>query len=111
MIFLKNGLRIRSAGEEKWDAGLGGAAQAGSQFSAAGTFKGSLDQADSEKQRAFIASIVNHEFHNQAAQGVETALTGMLGRTAAYTGKIVTWDELLSSNEGWDAKIDLSKLG
>jgi len=103
--------RMSIAGEEKWDAGLGGAAQGGGQFSAAGTFKGSLDQADPEKQRAFIASIVNHEFHNQAAQGVETALTGMLGRTAAYTGKLVTWDELLSSNEGWDAKIDLSKLG
>ena len=63
------------------------------------------------KQRAFISSIVNREYHNQATQGAETALTGILGRTAAYTGKIVTWDELLSSKEDWDAKLDLSKMG
>ncbi|MGH9650998.1 MAG: Gfo/Idh/MocA family protein, partial [Terriglobales bacterium] len=102
--------RMSIAGEEKWDAGLG-SSQVGGQFSAAGTFRGSLDQADSEKQRAFISSIVNHEYSNQAVQGVETALTGMLGRMAAYTGKIVTWDDLLNSNEDWDAKIDLNKLG
>lgn len=102
--------RMSIAGEEKWDAGLG-SSQAGGQFSAAGTFRGSLDQADPEKQRAFISSIVNREYHNQANQGAETALTGMLGRTAAYTGKIVTWDDMLSSNEDWDAKLDLNKMG
>jgi hypothetical protein len=34
----------------------------------------------------------------------------MLGRTAAYVGHEVTSDELLSSNEKWDANIDLDKL-
>ena len=34
----------------------------------------------------------------------------MLGRTAIYSGKEVTWDELLRSKEVWDAHLDLSKL-
>lgn len=101
--------RVSISGEEPWDAGLGPAKEGG-QFSAAGAFKGSLDQADAEKQKAFIESITGGKFHNQAAQGAETALSGMLGRTAAYTGKTVTWDELLRSDESWDAKIDLNKL-
>ena len=34
----------------------------------------------------------------------------MLGRTAAYTGRTVTWDELLASNEKWESGIELEKL-
>jgi hypothetical protein len=34
----------------------------------------------------------------------------MLGRRAAYTGREVTWAELLRSNEHWDSKIDIEKL-
>ena len=32
------------------------------------------------------------------------------GRTAAYTGREVTWDELMKTKEVWDPKIDLNKL-
>ena len=35
----------------------------------------------------------------------------MLGRAAAYTGKAVTWEELLKSKEVYDPQIDISKLG
>ena len=68
-------------------------------------------EADSEKQKAFISSITSGKFHNQAAAGVESALTAMLGRQAAYQGHELTWDELLRSNEHWDPGIDLNKLG
>jgi hypothetical protein len=34
----------------------------------------------------------------------------MLGRMAAYTGRAVSWEELLKSNEKWDSGIDLEKL-
>jgi predicted dehydrogenase len=101
--------RVGIAGAEPWDAGLGPAEGSG-QFSAAGTFKGSLDQADAEKQKFFVESITGGEFHNQAAQGAESALSAMLGRTAAYTGKLVTWDELMKSKEVFDPKIDISKF-
>jgi len=102
--------RMHIYGEEPWDAGLGGSQQGG-QFSAAGTFKGSLDQADSEKQKAFVESIKSGNLLNEAAQGAESALSAMLGRTAAYTGKAVTWDELMKSKEVFDPKIDINKMG
>ncbi len=102
--------RMSISGEEPWDAGLG-PSQAGSQFSAAGAFRGSLDQSDSEKQKSFIESITSGKHINEASQGAETALSCMLGRTAAYTGKLVTWDQLMKSKEVYDPKIDLNKLG
>ena len=101
--------RMSISGEEPWDAGLG-AAQQGGQFSAAGTFKGALDQADSEKQKAFVESIKSGNLLNEAEQGAESALSAMLGRTAAYTDKAVTWDELMKSKEVFDPKIDINKM-
>jgi hypothetical protein len=80
------------------------------QFSVAGKFKGSLDQADVEKQKSFVESITSAQFHNQAAQGVESALSAMLGRMAAYSGRLVTWDELMKSEEVYDPRIDISKF-
>jgi predicted dehydrogenase len=79
-------------------------------FSASGSFSDNLAQADSEKQKAFIGSITGGQFHNQAAIGVESALTAMLGRQAAYTGREVTWEGLLRSNQHWESGIDLRKL-
>jgi len=102
--------RMSISGEEPWDAGLG-AAKEGGQFSAAGTFKGALDQADPEKQKAFIESITSGKLLNEASQGADSALSGMLGRNAAYTGKIITWEELMKSQEVYDPKIDFNKLG
>ncbi len=101
--------RVSIAGKNKWNAGLGPAKE-GEQFSAAGTFKGALDNADPEKQKAYVASITSGQFHNQAAQGAESALSAMLVRNAAYSGKPLTWDELLKSKEIYNPKIDLSKL-
>jgi len=102
--------RVSIAGAEPWDAGLG-PAKGSDQFSVAGTFKGSLDQAESEKQKAFVDSITGNDFHNQAAQGAESALSAMLGRNAATSGKLLTWDELLKSEEVYEPHIDISKMG
>jgi len=102
--------RMSIAGEEKWDAGLGPTRQ-GEQFSAAGTFRGSLDQADPEKQKAFAESITSGNLLNEAAQGADSALSGMLGRNAAYQGRALTWDELMKSKEIYELRLDLSKLG
>lgn len=97
-------------GEEQWLWAGSDKTEAG-KFSASGSFSDNLAQADPEKQKAFISSITTGKFHNQAAAGVESALTAMLGRQAAYQSRELTWDELLRSNEHWDAGIDLSKLG
>jgi predicted dehydrogenase len=101
--------RVSLAGKNRWDAGLG-PSKPDEQFSAAGTFRGALDQADSEKQKAFVNSITSRQFHNQSAQGAESALSAMLGRNAAYSGKVLTWEKLLKSKEVYDPRIDLSKL-
>jgi myo-inositol 2-dehydrogenase / D-chiro-inositol 1-dehydrogenase len=79
-------------------------------FSVTGKFTSNLELADPEKKKAFIESITSGNFHNQAAKGAESALSCMMTRTAAYTGREVSWDELMKSNEVWDPKIDLDKL-
>ncbi len=80
-------------------------------FSTSGVFHDNLAEADAEKHQAFIASIESGKFHNQATLGAESALTAILGRTAAYTGREVTWHEQLASDETWEAGIDLNRLG
>jgi predicted dehydrogenase len=80
-------------------------------FSATGNFSSNLEFADSEKKKAFVESVTSGNFHNQAAKGAESALSCMMARSAAYTGREVTWDELMKSIEVWDPRIDLNKLG
>jgi myo-inositol 2-dehydrogenase/D-chiro-inositol 1-dehydrogenase len=79
-------------------------------FSATGKFTSNLEKADEEKKRLFVESIVSGKFHNQAEKGVESAVSCMMARTAAYTGREVTWEEQWRSKEEWEAKIDLNKL-
>ena len=79
-------------------------------FSATGKFTSNLEFADAEKKKAFVESITSGKFHNQAAKGVESAVSCMMARTAAYTGREVTWEEQWKSKEEWDSKIDLEKL-
>ena len=104
---------LQIAGDEAWT--WGGRREARhaktGEFSVTGNFSDNLAQADSAKHADFIQSIVTGKFHNQAALGAESALSAMLGRTAAYTGQEATWDELLRSSETWDAGIDIEKLG
>jgi myo-inositol 2-dehydrogenase / D-chiro-inositol 1-dehydrogenase len=80
-------------------------------FSATGKFTSNLEKADEEKKKLFVESITSGKFHNQAATGAESALSCMMARTAAYTGREVTWDEQMKSKEVWESRIDLNKLG
>ncbi len=69
-----------------------------------------LKEADPAKKKAFVDSIASGNFHNQAAPGVETAITCMMAREAAYKGHDVTWEDINKSTEVYDPKIDLNKL-
>src|SRR5581483_5137845 len=89
-------LGISGANKWSWETSQ---APASGAFSASGSFSDNLAQADSEKHADFIRSITSGQFHNQAADGIDSALSCMLGRTAAYTGQPATWDELVRSNE------------
>ena len=98
-------------GEEPWQAEGSPAKDAGQvEFSTTGKFTSNLEFADREKKKAFVESIASGNFHNQADKGAESALSCMMARTAAYSGREVTWEETLKSRETWDAKIDLNKL-
>jgi hypothetical protein len=55
----------------------------------------------------FIQSITTGKPVNNAATAVESNLTGILGRTAAYRGAAVTWDEMMTSTEKWEARLKL----
>jgi hypothetical protein len=56
----------------------------------------------------FIDSIRAGKPINNAAEAVESNLTGILGRMAAYQERTVTWDEMLASTERWELKLKLN---
>jgi myo-inositol 2-dehydrogenase / D-chiro-inositol 1-dehydrogenase len=95
-------------GEASWT--WGGSERKQGEFSQAGTFGDNLAQADAEKHKAFVESITGGKFHNQAALGAESSLSAMLGRTAIYASRVATWNDLLRSEEVWNAGLDLNKL-
>jgi myo-inositol 2-dehydrogenase/D-chiro-inositol 1-dehydrogenase len=98
---------VRLSAETEWEfPGLGKPEATDTAAAVTGAFRGALDDADSNKQKAFIESITSGKLLNEAQQGAESTLAGILGRMAAYTGKEVTWDQMLKSKEVWDPKMD-----
>ena len=97
-------------GDNAWKYGEAASQAGGGKFSAAGVFHGNLDQADPEKKKSFVESILNNQFHNQAQQGVESALSCMMGRRAAYSGEEVSYEAMAASSEQWEADIDLTQF-
>lgn len=102
---------VRITGRRPWDApGVGIPGENAGQAAVTGAFKGAIEDADATKERHWIESIVSGKFVNEAAQGAESGLSAILGRTAAYTGRTVMWDEVANSNEAWDARLDLQQM-
>ncbi|MGE5327151.1 MAG: Gfo/Idh/MocA family protein [Deltaproteobacteria bacterium] len=99
-------------GEEpwSWDTSKSPEKPESKQFSTTGKFSDNLGQADPEKKKAFIESITSGKFHNQAEQGAIAALSCMMARESAYSGRPMTWDELLNSNLEWDSGLDLTQF-
>ncbi|HEY9127322.1 MAG TPA: Gfo/Idh/MocA family oxidoreductase [Acidobacteriaceae bacterium] len=79
-------------------------------FAANGAFSDNLEFADRDKERSFIATITSGQPVNEIAAGVETALSCMLGRMAGYTGRSITWEELLSHGESYELGMDLKQF-
>jgi predicted dehydrogenase len=57
--------------------------------------------------KAFVESIRTGKLLNNAGQAVESNLTAILGRTAAYKQTMVTWDEMMASTERWQTDLKL----
>ncbi len=70
-----------------------------------------LHAAVGTKMKALVESIKSGKFDNQCEQGADTTLTTILGRMAAYSGKEVSWEKMIKSNEKWDLKLNLDSLG
>jgi myo-inositol 2-dehydrogenase / D-chiro-inositol 1-dehydrogenase len=79
-------------------------------FATNGAFSDNLADADKEKDKGFVESIVSGNFHNQVEAGVESARACMLGRMAARLNREVTWDEMLTHDEPLDPKIDVKQF-
>jgi myo-inositol 2-dehydrogenase/D-chiro-inositol 1-dehydrogenase len=79
-------------------------------FAANGAFLDNLEFADREKERTFIDSIVSGPAHNQIAEGVETALSCMLGRMAGYQKQELTWNQMLAREENWELGFSLEQF-
>lgn len=99
-------------GENEWDSGAarGTREEINKKDWAAGKFKSALEDADPNKEKAFIESIITGKYINEAHEGAQSALSGILGRTAAYRGDEVTWDEIITSDKKWDPMIDLTRF-
>jgi myo-inositol 2-dehydrogenase / D-chiro-inositol 1-dehydrogenase len=94
----------------QWNGGESSPQQAPQGFSTAGVFHDNLEQADPEKKMSFVNSILNNQFHNQAAQGIESAISCMMARHSAYTGQEVSYETMATSGEHWDSDIDISQF-
>ena len=57
--------------------------------------------------KAFVDSIRTGTFLNNAVPSVESNLTAVLGRIAAYREGTVTWDEMMQANEKLEAHLSL----
>jgi len=102
---------VRISGETNWEyPGLGRPQAVDQQAAVTGRFSGALDDADANKQAAFIGSIQTGTLLNEAMSGAESTLAAMLGRMAAETGREVTWEELLKSTEVYDPKINFAQF-
>jgi len=50
-----------------------------------------------EEHRALMAAITGGPYSNEGRRVAESTLTAIMGRMAAYTGKVVTWEEAMAS--------------
>jgi myo-inositol 2-dehydrogenase/D-chiro-inositol 1-dehydrogenase len=102
---------IAVTGVNAWSWKDSEATAAGSgQFAANGAFLDNLRYADRDKERTFIDSIVAGPAHNQIADGVETALSCILGRMAGYQKHEVTWEQMLAQKEDWTLGFGLDQF-
>ena len=59
----------------------------------------------------FCNSIASQKYLDNAEESAMSNLTAILGRIAAYEGRMVTWEEMLKANTKLDARLDLPANG
>lgn len=102
-------IQIIGARAWSWQESLQTAAGS-DKFAANGAFNDNLALADREKERTFIESITSGRSHNQIAEGVQSALSCMLGRMAGLQQRDVTWEDLLARGETYELGMNLDQF-
>lgn len=102
-------IAITGANAWSWQDSEATAAGSG-KFAANGAFLDNLKFADRDKERTFVDSIVSGPAHNQIADGVDTALSCILGRMAGYHKREIAWDEMLKEKEDWPLGFSLEQF-
>ena len=93
-------------GDQPWNWQTAAGAQAGG----AKVSQNNLKEADPDKKKSFVDSILSGKFHNQVQEGVDSAVSTMIARQAAYTAEDVTWEGFTSSDERWELPFDLNQF-
>jgi myo-inositol 2-dehydrogenase/D-chiro-inositol 1-dehydrogenase len=57
------------------------------------------EDGEENKVKTMVQSIMDGKYINEISSGVDSTLSSILGRTAAYRKKEVTWDEMIQENE------------
>ncbi len=98
-------------GENKWDSGvLRSASELTPESIARGASSSSLDDADPNKGKAFIESIIGGVYLNQLESGCYSTLSAIMGREAASRQEKITWDELIYTSQKIDPELDLKQF-
>ena len=61
--------------------------------------------------KTFAEAITSGKPVNNAEESANSTMTAVLGRIAAYEGRLVTWDEMIKANTKVDAKLNLPADG
>src|SRR6185437_10681426 len=102
---------VRMVGESPWSWENASNSPVTGKFAANGAFGDNLAQADHEKTRSFLESITSGRFHNQIADGVQSAQSCMMGRMAGLTGRETSWEDMLAHGETYPLGMDVSQFG
>lgn len=57
--------------------------------------------------RKFVENIKSGKVTNDGVVSAQSTLTAILGRMAAYTGREITWDEMIKSNQRFEANLKI----
>jgi predicted dehydrogenase len=68
---------------------------------AAWKYEGPYKDPNTVEHKDFIDSIRSGKPYNEARQLAESTLVAILGRTAAYTGRTVTWEQVMNSDQDY----------
>jgi len=99
-------------GENQWDSGVLKCTtqELTKEQRNAGVFLSSLHDSNANKEIHFIRSIETGNYLNETSSGVESTLSAIMGRDAATSNKLLSWDETYFSNSKLDPKLNLSQF-